>query len=208
MARHTGPKCKLCRREGVKLFLKGSRCDSPICSVERRETPPGVHNWRRGRLSDYGVRLREKQKCKRYYGVMEKQFRRLFEIAKRRKGSTGEELLALLESRTDNVVARLGLAVSRVQARQMVNHGHITINGRKMDIASAIVKPGDVIGVAKREKTAKLVSENIAITKGRGRPSWLEMDEKAQEGRLLSSPTRDEVSIPIEEQLIIELMSN
>ncbi len=207
MARHTGPKCKLCRREGVKLFLKGSRCDTPQCSFERRDTPPGVHNWRRGRLSDYGVRLREKQKCKRYYGVMERQFRRLFTAAQRRKGNTGEDLLALLESRLDNVVARLGLATSRVQARQMILHGHVTVNGRKVDIPSMLAKPGDAVGVAGGEKTQKLVKANVEVTKGRGRPSWLELDEKAYAGQVLSKPTRDEVSIPIQEQLIIELMS-
>lgn len=207
MARHTGPKCKLCRREGVKLFLKGSRCDTPQCSFERRDTPPGVHNWRRGRLSDYGVRLREKQKCKRYYGVMERQFRRLFTEAQRCRGNTGEDLLALLESRLDNVVARLGLATSRVQARQMILHGHFTVNGRKVSIPSMLVKPGDEVGVGKREKTQKLVKANVEVTKGRGRPSWLELDEKACAGKVLSKPTRDEVSIPIQEQLIIELMS-
>ncbi len=208
MGRHTGPKCRLCRREGVKLFLKGSRCDQPQCSFERRDTPPGVHNWRRGRLSDYGVRLREKQKCKRYYGVFERQFRRLFTEARRGRGNTGEQLLALLERRMDNVVARLGLATSRNQARQMITHGHITVNGRKVDIPSSLVKPGDVLGVGKREKTAKLVKANLETTKGRGRPSWLEFDESGPGGKMLSEPTRDEVSIPIQEQLIIELMSN
>jgi small subunit ribosomal protein S4 len=207
VARHTGPKCKLCRREGVKLFLKGSRCDTPQCSYERRETPPGMHNWRRGRLSDYGVRLREKQKCKRYYGVLERQFRRLFTEAQRLKGNTGEDLLALLESRLDNVVARLGLATSRVQARQMITHGHVTVNGRKVDIPSFLTTPGDSVGVGKKEKTQKLVKANVEVTKGRGRPSWLELDEKGFSGKVLSKPTRDEVSIPIQEQLIIELMS-
>jgi small subunit ribosomal protein S4 len=207
VARYTGPKCKLCRREGVKLFLKGSRCDTPQCSFERRDTPPGAHNWRRGRLSDYGVRLREKQKCKRYYGVLERQFRRLLASAQRTKGNTGEDLLALLESRLDNVVARLGLATSRVQARQMILHGHVTVNGRKLDIPSYLAKPGDAVSVSGREKTQKLVKANVEVTKGRGRPSWLELDEKAFAGKVLSKPTRDEVSIPIQEQLIIELMS-
>jgi small subunit ribosomal protein S4 len=207
VARNTGPKCKLCRREGVKLFLKGNRCDTPQCSYERRDTPPGVHNWRRGRLSDYGVRLREKQKCKRYYGVLEKQFRRLFRQAQRGKGNTGEDLLCLLESRLDNVVARLGLAVSRTQARQMITHGHITVNGRKVDVPGALTRPGDAVGARKREKTEKLVKANLEVTKGRGRPSWLEFDESARSGKVLSKPTRDEVSIPIQEQLIIELMS-
>jgi small subunit ribosomal protein S4 len=207
VARHTGSKCKLCRREGVKLFLKGSRCDTPQCSYERRDTPPGVHNWRRGRLSDYGVRLREKQKCKRYYGVLERQFRRLLKEAQRRRGNTGEDLLALLESRLDNVVARLGLATSRTQARQMITHGHVTVNGRKVDITSYLTKPGDAVGVSKREKTQKLVKANMEVTKGRGRPSWLELDESSAAGKVLAEPTRDEVSIPIQEQLIIELMS-
>jgi small subunit ribosomal protein S4 len=166
-----------------------------------------VHNWRRGRLSDYGVRLREKQKCKRYYGVLERQFRRLFTEAQRRRGNTGEDLLALLESRLDNVVTRLGLATSRVQARQMILHGHITVNGRKVDIPSALTSPGDAVGVSSREKSRKLLKANLEITQGRGRPSWLELDEKTGVGKVLSEPTRDEVSIPIQEQLIIELMS-
>ena len=207
MARQIGPKCRLCRREGTKLFLKGKRCDTPQCSCERREAPPGMHNWRRGRQGDYGVRLREKQKCKRYYGVLEQQFRRLFSRAQRSKENTGEELLALLESRLDNVVARLGLATSRAQARQMVVHGHVTLNGRKADVPGLLTKPGDAVGIRKAEESLKLVKQNLEITKGRGRPSWLEFDEAGPGGKVLSRPTRDEVSIPINEQLILELMS-
>jgi small subunit ribosomal protein S4 len=191
----------------MKLFLKGRRCDTPQCSVERRESAPGMHNWRRGRQSEYAVRLREKQKCKRYYGILERQFLRLFRRAQSSKENTGEELLALLESRLDNVVARLGLATSRTQARQMVVHGHMTVNGRKVDVPGQLTAPGDVIGVRKDEASQKLVRGNLDITKGRGRPSWLEFDEGAPGGKILSRPTRDEVSIPINEQLILELMS-
>jgi len=207
VARYTGPKCRLCRREGIKLFLKGTRCDGPTCAMERRDTPPGVHNWRRGRLSDYGVRLREKQKTKRFYGVLERQFRRYFHKAQLSKANTGEELLIILESRLDNVVARLGLAASRPQARQMVNHGYVTVNGRRADVANFLVKPGDVVGVRKSEKAQKLAKRGLEITKSRGRPSWLELDEGGLAGKVLARPTRDEVSIPIQEHLIIELMS-
>ena len=207
MARYIGPKCKLCRREGLKLFLRGSRCDSGKCALDRRDTPPGMHNWRRGRLSDYGLRLREKQKTKRFYGVLETQFRRYFRMAQRSKENTGEELLVLLESRLDNVVARLGLATSRAQGRQMVTHGYIAVNGRKVDIPSATVAPGDLVGLRKGEKGEKLAKVNLEVTKGRGRPSWLEFDESKLAGKMLARPTRDEVSIPIQEHLIIELMS-
>ena len=207
MARYIGPKCRLCRREGLKLFLKGTRCDGPQCAMERRDTPPGVHNWRRGRLSDYGVRLREKQKTKRFYGVLEAQFRRYFRMAQRSKENTGEELLAILESRLDNVVARLGLATSRAQARQMVGHGLIAVDGRKVDLPGYSVSAGEVIAVAKGETARKLAKHNLEITKSRGRPSWLEMDEATLTGKVLGRPTRDEVSIPIQEHLIIELMS-
>lgn len=207
MARYIGPKCKLCRREGVKLFLRGTRCDGPQCSMERRDTPPGVHNWRRGRMSDYGVRLREKQKTKRFYGVLERQFRRYFRMAQRSKVNTGEELLALLESRLDNVVARLGLATSRAQARQMVGHGLITVNGRKVNLPSYSVEPGSVVGVSKDERAQKMAKHNVEVTKSRGRPSWLELEEGTLNGKVLAKPTRDEVSIPIQEHLIIELMS-
>jgi small subunit ribosomal protein S4 len=175
--------------------------------MERRDSPPGMHSWRRGRLSDYGVRLREKQKCKRYYGVLERQFSRLFKEAQRRPQNTGEELLAILESRLDNVFCRLGLAVSRNQARQMIVHGHVKVNGKRVDVPSCQVKPGDVISVSSKEKVVALVKANIQVTKGRGRPSWIELDEAGLSGKMLSRPTRDEVSIPIQEQLIIELMS-
>jgi small subunit ribosomal protein S4 len=207
VGRYIGAKCRLCRREGLKLFLKGSRCDGPRCAIERRDTPPGVHNWRRGRLSDYGVRLREKQKTKRFYGVLEAQFRRYFHMAQRSKLNTGEELLAILESRLDNVVARLGLATSRAQARQMVGHGLITVDGRKVDLPGYSVSPEETVAVRKNDKARKLAKQNLEITKSRGRPSWLEFDEAALAGKVLARPTRDEVSIPIQEHLIIELMS-
>jgi small subunit ribosomal protein S4 len=207
VARYIGPKCKLCRREGVKLFLRGTRCDGPQCSMERRDTPPGVHNWRRGRMSDYGVRLREKQKTKRFYGVLERQFRRYFRMAQRSKLNTGEELLAMLESRLDNVVARLGLATSRGQARQMVGHGLVTVNGRRVNLPSYSAAPGSVVAIVKGERAQKLAKHNMEVTKSRGRPSWLELEEGTLTGKVLAKPTRDEVSIPIQEHLIIELMS-
>ena len=207
MARYIGPNCKLCRREGVKLFLRGTRCDGPQCALERRDSPPGVHNWRRGRMSDYGVRLREKQKTKRFYGVLEAQFRRYFRMAQRSKENTGEELLAILEGRLDNVVARLGLATSRAQARQMVGHGLVTVNGRKVNLPSYATVPGEVIGIRKDERAQKMAKQNLEVTKSRGRPSWLEMEEGGLTGKVLAKPTRDEVSIPIQEHLIIELMS-
>jgi len=171
MARYTGPKCRLCRREGLKLFLRGTRCESAKCAVTRRETPPGMLSWRRGRLSEYGIQLREKQKVKRYYGVLERQFRRVFAEAVRQPGNTGERLLVLLERRLDNVVLRIGFAPSRAQARQFIVHGHITVNGRRVDRPSFMVKVGDEIGVRAPERSQKLVQEGLAASKGAMRPS-------------------------------------
>jgi len=206
MARHTGPKCRLCRREGQKLFLKGARCESTKCSVDRRDQPPGVHAWRRGRRSDYGQQLREKQKLKRLYGVFERQFRRYFDRASRAR-NTGDMLLQLLERRLDNVVTRLGLAASRPSARQFITHGHITVNGRKVDRPSYQVRAGAVVGVKPVERSQKLIRAAFEACKGRTAATWLSFDEAKLEGKVESLPTRDDASIPIEQNLIIELCS-
>ena len=207
MARHLGPSCKLCRREGIKLFLKGTRCDTAKCAVGRRDYPPGQHAWRRRKMSDYGVGLREKQKVKRFYGLMEHQFRLYFAEAQRVKANTGEALLILLERRLDNVVTRLGFAPSRRQARQLVNHGHITVNGKKVDVPSYLVSAGEVIAAASKEKVQKIVRDNLDLTKDLGLPSWLERVTQPPQGQVLALPNRDEVSIPVQEQLIVEFCS-
>ena len=209
MARNLGPQCRLCRRETIKLFLKGTRCDTAKCPIERqgRNSPPGVHGWRRGRGSSYGIRLREKQKVKRYYGVLERQFRGYFARASKQKRNTGAALLSLLERRLDNVVFKSGFTVSRRTARQLINHGHIYVNARKVDIASFLVKPGDKISVKPSEKSAKQIKEQVLINKGRPLPAWLSLDETAPQITILAMPTRDDVQIPVDEHLIVELCS-
>ncbi len=207
MARTTGPVCRLCRREGMKLFLKGTRCDTPKCAIERRDTPPGMHNARRGKLTDYGVHLREKQKLKHYYGVLERQFRTYFAEAERSRGNTGETLMTLLERRLDNIVHRLGFGLSRAQARQIVRHGHITVNGRRVDIPSYLVKVGDVVRVKNRKASLQLV-QNVLMEQHRDVPDFLNRAEgPLPEGRVMRLPEAFDVSIPIETQLIIELCS-
>ena len=207
MARITGPVCRLCRRDGLKLFLKGTRCDTPKCAIERRDTAPGMHQFRRGKQTDYATHLREKQKVKHYYGVLERQFRLYFAEASRSKGNTGESLMSLLERRLDNVVHRLGFGQSRAQARQMVNHGHITVNGRRLDIASYLVRPGDVVRVKNRTKSLNLVHANLAETQ-RQIPDFLSrLDGDLPEGRVNRLPESDDVSISVQTQLIIELCS-
>jgi small subunit ribosomal protein S4 len=207
MARHTGPVCRLCRREGLKLFLKGSRCDTPKCAVERRGTPPGQQPARRGKMTDYGTHLREKQKVKHYYGVLERQFRHYFGQAERSRGNTGETLMSLLERRLDNVVHRLGFGQSRAQARQLVAHGHITVNGRRVDIPSFLLKPGDVIRVKNRKKSLQAVQANLSEI-NREVPDFLSrLDGPMPEGRVNRLPESLDVSIPVETQLIIELCS-
>ena len=212
MARYTGPVCKLCRREGEKLFLKGSRCLTPKCSFERRSYPPGQHGrdkqFRRGRASDYLLQLREKQKARRTYGVMEKQFRRYFKEASRRKGLTGVTLLAILESRLDNVVYRLGFADSRAQARQLVRHGHFDVNGRKTDIPSYQVNPGDVIAVRQRSKANTYFKERTQAMQGTTEvPAWLNLNLADMNGSVVAEPSREDVEIPLNEQLIVEYYS-
>ncbi len=206
MARHTKAVCKLCRREGEKLFLKGRKCDTAKCSISRRPTPPGEHPYRRGRRSEYGMQLREKQKVKRFYGIQEKQFRRYFELAEKQKGNTGENLLILFERRLDNAVYLLRFGLSRPHGRQLVTHGHVRVNGRKCDIPSRLLKQGDKIEL-KGDKTKKAVKEGFGTTRGRDIPGWLSLDEESLEGLVAQLPTRDDVSITTEEQLIVEFSS-
>jgi len=207
MARDIGSKCKYCRRERTKLFLKGARCETAKCALARRDYPPGMHTWRRRRPSEYSEHLREKQKVKRYYGVLERQFMRYFEMASREAGNTGEHLLVLLERRLDNVVYRMGLALSHGQARQFITHGHITVNGKKVDRPGYLVKPGDVVSVGGDEKMRKAVEEIRQVTESRPAPSWIELKDKPPGGKVTQMPTREDVSIPVQEQLIVEFCS-
>ena len=207
MGRITGPVCRLCRRDGLKLFLKGSRCDTPKCAIERRPTPPGMVQKRRSKPTDYGLHLREKQKVKHYYGVLERQFRTYFARAARGKGNTGETLMSLLERRLDNVIHRLGFAPSRAAARQVVLHGHITINGRRVDVPSSQVKAGDLVRVKNRVKSLQLVHAALAEFR-RDIPDFLSRaDGSIPEGRIDRLPAAEDVSIPVQANLIIELCS-
>ncbi|MBI4278801.1 MAG: 30S ribosomal protein S4 [Armatimonadetes bacterium] len=207
MARYSGPVCRLCRREGMKLYLKGEKCYTEKCPVVRRAKPPGMHaETMRRKVSEFAVRLREKQRLRRIYGVLETQFRRYFAEAARFKGITGTRLLQLLETRLDNVIYRLGLCTSRKEARQAVVHGHITVNGRKVTIPSYNVAPSDVIGLTARGRAHPVIKEN-AVATGRGRPSWLEFDSGRAEGRVLALPAREEIDVPINEQLVVEFYS-
>jgi small subunit ribosomal protein S4 len=197
----------MCRREGAKLFLKGNRCDTDRCAFERRQNPPGMHTYRRGKLTDYGVHLREKQKVKHHYGVLERQFRRYFERAERAKGNTGKVLMTLLERRLDNVVHRLGFGLSRSQARQIVRHGHILVNGRRVDVPSYQVRPGDVITVKSRPKSAQIVQACLA-EHSREVPDFLSLVDGPQpEGHVLRVPEAEDVGIPVQVHLIVELCS-
>jgi small subunit ribosomal protein S4 len=208
VARYTGPVCRLCRRERMKLFLKDDRCFKEKCAVERRNFPPGQHGTRRGRRTlCYGLQLREKQKVKRIYGVLEDQFRGYFEEAERTRGITGVTLLQLLERRLDNVVYRLGLATSRPQARQLVRHGHFLVNGKKVDIPSFSVKEGDLITVLGRSQKGPTIEHAMEEVKGRGIPQWLSFDANTITGRIVSMPTREQINLPVQEQLIVELYS-
>lgn len=211
MARYTGPVCKLCRREGVKLMLKGERCFGPKCAIERRNYPPGPSgaSYRRRQSSDYALQLREKQKARRIYGILERQFRRHYAQAARRKGVTGKTLLQILERRMDNVVYRLGFADSRAQARQLVNHGHFTLNGKKTDIPSALVDVGDIIGV-RPESRKRTFFKDLEATKQltkKNVPQWLSMNAAKMEATVQSLPEREELEIAVNEQLIVELYS-
>lgn len=207
MARYSGAVCRLCRREGVKLYLKGERCYSDKCAIDRRPYAPGQHGQGRKKVSEYGLQLREKQKARRIYGVLEKQFRKYYEEAARRKGITGETLLQLLESRLDNVVYRLGFAASRPEARQLVRHGHITVNGHRVDIPSYQTKHGDVIAIYEKSNESPRIKELIEIAEGKTVLGWLERDLNIKSGRVVRMPTREEIDIPVAEQMIIELYS-
>lgn len=199
--------CKLCRREGVKLYLKGVRCETAKCAITRRNYQPGQHSWTRGKPSEYGIGLREKQKTKRYYGVLERQFRRYFEVANRMPGNTGANMLTLLERRLDSVVYNLGMAASRKAARQLVAHGHLRVNGRRCLSASRLVRVGDKLAIVGQEKSRKLAGDALEVRKGHQTPSWLTCDSGKLEGAVVSLPTRQDVSFEVQEQLIVELMS-
>jgi small subunit ribosomal protein S4 len=207
MARYTEAACRLCRREGVKLFLKGDRCFSAKCGVERRGYPPGQHGQGRSRFSDYGVQLREKQKVKRMYGLLEKQFARTMERATRMKGRSGENLLMLLERRLDNVVFRLGFATSRSEARQLVRHGHFRVNGRKAAIPSMLLRPGDKVTLRERSQQVDRITSALDALEGKSVPQWLEIEKAEFKGVVRSMPTREDITMPIQEQLIVELYS-
>jgi small subunit ribosomal protein S4 len=208
MARYRGPVCRLCRREGMKLFLKGERCYKEKCAIERRNVPPGQHGQgRRRKVRAYGLQLREKQKLRRIYGLLENQFRRTFDDANRKKGVTGENLLNFLEVRLDNVVYSLGFATSRNQSRQLVRHGHILVDGRRVDIPSFRVKPGMEISVREKSHKVPTITDAVEFAQGRGIPPWLELDGAALTGKILEVPSREDIRYPIQEQLIVELYS-
>ncbi|MFW6113859.1 MAG: 30S ribosomal protein S4 [Actinomycetota bacterium] len=207
MARKTDPACKQCRREGAKLFLKGARCESDKCAMERRSYPPGEHGRGRVKETEYLVQLREKQKAKRIYGILERQFRRYYDKASRQKGITGENLLMLLEQRLDSVVYRGGLASSRKDARQLVCHGHVTVNGRKVDIPSYQVKEGDIIEFKEKSKDAVRVLQAVKLNEGRPDIHWLKVDFEKRRIEVVSQPRREDIDVPVKESLIVELYS-
>lgn len=207
MARYTESVCRICRREGQKLFLKGDRCYTDKCAVSRRAYAPGQHGQGRRKLSEYGTQLREKQKVRRAYGILEGQFRHYFEMANKKEGVTGENLLTILESRLDNVVYRLGLAVSRPEARQLVSHAHFTVNGKKVNIPSYLVKPGDVIAVKETSRKSPKFEAILASTESRLVPKWLDMNRDTLEGKVIALAEREDIDMPIEEHMIVELYS-
>jgi len=207
LARYTKSVCRLCRRENLKLFLKGERCYTEKCAIDRRNYPPGQHGQNRRKFSDYGAQLREKQKVKRLYGILENQFRNIFKEADRQKGITGEILLSLLERRLDNTVYRLGFANSRNEARQLVMHSHFLVNQTKVNIPSYLVKPGDVIQLREKSKKVVRILEALEGVARRGVPQWLELDKEQLKGSVKASPSREDITIPIQEKLIVELYS-
>ena len=207
MAKYRGPVCRLCRREGVKLFLKGSRCMTEKCAIERRSYPPGQHGQGRQRLSDYSAQLREKQKLKRIYGLQERQFRGAFGRAERRTGVTGDHLLKLLECRLDNVVYRLGFATSRKQARQLINHGHILLNGKKTDVPAALIKVNDVVEIKERSRGLLPIQTALEAVDSRGVAGWLELNRAAFKGTIRNLPTKNDIALPVNEQMVVELYS-
>lgn len=207
MARYTGPSCRLCRRQNMELYLKGERCYTDKCAIKRRNYPPGQHGQLRTKLSDYGVQLREKQKVRRIYGILEKQFRGYFEEADRMRGVTGENLLSLLERRLDNVVYRLGFAASRTEARILVRHCHFTLNGRKVNIPSIQCKVGDVIELREKSRGIACINDSLEAVVRRGLPQWLELTKDACKGVVKALPLREDITLPIQEQLVVELYS-
>jgi len=207
VGRYIGSVCRLCRREGNKLFLKGSRCFTEKCAIERRSYSPGQHGQARPRISEYQIQLREKQKLKRMYGLLERQFSGYFKKAARKKGITGENLLQLLERRMDNVVYRMGFCSSRKEARQMVNHGHFRVNGRKVDVASFLVKDGDVVELKQASRQLPQAQASLTAAEGRGTPQWLELDKANFKGRVKTMPTKEDLTVPVNEHLVVELYS-
>jgi small subunit ribosomal protein S4 len=207
VARYRESVCRLCRREAMKLFLKGDRCFTNKCAIERRNFPPGQHGKRRSKILGYGIQLREKQKLKRFYGVLEGQFRLTFEAAERMRGVTGENLLSLLERRLDNVVHRLGFSGSRAQARQLVRHGHVRVNGKKVNVPSYVVGTGTVVSVKEKSKANPLIAGAVETAKGRGIPAWLELNAAEFQGKVVTLPKREDVALQVNEKLIVELYS-
>jgi small subunit ribosomal protein S4 len=207
VARYTGAVCRHCRREGLKLFLKGERCYTDKCAIERRNYPPGEHGQARPKFSEYSIQLREKQKLRRIYGVLEGQFRRYFELADRTRGVTGETLLQLLERRLDNVVYRLGFSTSRAEARQLVRHGHFRVNGRKVNVPSYSVRAADVITVRERSRSIARIQESLELAQRRGVPEWLEVQPETFTGTVKALPVRGDLTMPINEKLVVELYS-
>jgi small subunit ribosomal protein S4 len=209
MGRYVGPSCRQCRREGMKLFLKGTKCETAKCQIERRQRSlaPGMHGWRKARLSEYGVRLREKQKIKRYYGVLERQFMRFFHRAERISGNTGQNFLQLLERRLDNVVYKLNFAPSRKAAREFISHGHIYVNGRKVDVSDRILKVGDKITLKNSERSLKRVKQQLESNPNFTTQAWLQLDREKPAATIVALPTREDVQIPVEEQLVVEFCS-
>lgn len=207
MARYTGAVCRLCRREGQKLFLKGDRCYSDKCAISRRSYAPGQHGQGRKKVSEYGLQLRAKQTTRRYYGVLEGQFRHYYELAEKREGKTGEALLAILESRLDNVIYRLGFASSRAEARQLVVHGHFTVNGKRVNIPSYLTKVGDVISIAEKSRSSEKIKSVLEATAAHVIPKWIELDRGTLEAKIVAIPEREDIDLPVEETLIVELYS-
>ena len=207
MARYTGPACKLCRREGKKLYLKGERCTSGKCALERRSTAPGQHGAAKKKMGEYGIQLREKQATRRYYGVLEKQFKNYYEEAARKEGMTGENLLILLERRLDNTVYRMGLAESHREARQLVLHAHFTLNGKKVNIPSILVKPGDVIAVKESSRDSAKIKALAEALESKNAPKWLDVDKTNLQAKVVSFPAREDIDYDFNEQLIVELYS-
>ncbi len=207
MARYTAASCRLCRREGLKLFLKGERCYTDKCAIERRNYPPGEHGQARPKFSEYSIQLREKQKLRRIYGVLEAQFRRYFQLADKSKGVTGETLLQLLERRLDNIAYRLGFSTSRAEARQLVRHCHFRVNGRKVNVPSFLVRPGDVVSVRDRSRNIARIQEAMELAQRRGVPDWLQLDPVAFAGTVKALPQRADLTMPINEKLVVELYS-